>query len=105
MDSSTSEPQIGRDHETLRAYWQQQGERGAQLESQRLQVSNFVIASSVVALGVISASEDPEARVVIGIGIAVALFNTMAAIYSWRSDQWSGLYKERAKQVLKENWN
>jgi hypothetical protein len=104
MTSSVPPPLPGQDPETLRAYWLHHGQRGAELEQQRLQVSNFVVASSVVALGIVAATDAPNRAVVIVVGLAVALFNLMAWAYSWQSDRWSHYYSERAKRLLEENW-
>lgn len=93
----------GRDAETLRMYWQDQWERNGQLEDQRLQVSNYVTAASVIALGIFAASS-PSSRLVWFATIAILVANVAAAAYSVRSEQWARLHKARARLVLRENW-
>jgi hypothetical protein len=97
-------PPAGRDSETLRAYWLHHRQRSTELEQQRLQVNNFVVASSVVALGIVAATDAPNTAVVVVVGLAVALFNLMAWAYSWQSDRRSHYYSARAQRLLVENW-
>lgn len=97
------ERERGRDPETLRMYWQVQLERNAQLEDQRLGVSNFVVAGSVVALGIFSVNEIPSLTATV-LGAAVVLANLLAAVFSQRSEKWARLHKARAKRLLQENW-
>ena len=94
-----------RDEETLRAYWLYYGQRTAELEQQRLQVSNFVVGSSVVALGIVATSDAPNTAVLVVVTLTVALFNLVACAYSWQSDRWSHYYSQRAKALLHENWS
>jgi hypothetical protein len=102
--TSSVPPPPGQDPETLRAYWLNHRQRSTELEQQRLQVSNFVVASSVVALGIVAATNAPNTAVVVVVGLAVALFNLMAWAYSWQSDRWSHYYSARAQHLLEGNW-
>jgi hypothetical protein len=96
--------ELGRDPETLRLYWRLQWDRNAQLEEQRLSVSNFVVAGSVVALGIFAATPAATGLTAWLLAIAVAVSNVLAAIYSNRSEQWARLHKARASKLLTENW-
>jgi len=93
----------GRDPETLRMYWALQWERNAQLEEQRLGVSNFVIAGSVVGLGIFAVG-DASPIVAWILALAVALSNVFALVHSLRSESWARLHKARARQLLEDNW-
>ncbi len=90
--------------EPLLAYWESQWRRNAELEDQRLQVTNFVVAASVVAIGAAAVSPPTERWLLIVVGLAVAGANVMALAYSRRSAQWARVHKQRARLVLKENW-
>ena len=104
VSPSSLEP--GRDPQTLLVYWESQWRRNAEFEQQRLQVSNFVIAASVIALGLMArTSTKPSTWVIVVVGAAVALSNVMGILYSWRSSQWARLHKARAKAVLVDNWD
>ena len=85
-------------------YWLAQWQRNAELEDQRLQVSNFVIAASVVGLGLLAASETAGDLALRTVGAAVALSNVMAIVYSGRSAQWARVHKQRARLLLEREW-
>lgn len=94
----------GRDPDTLRMYWQAQWDRNAQLEEQRLSVSNYVIAGSVAALGIFSVGSAATPRAAFFLAVAVAVINLLAVVYGLRSEQWARLHKIRAREVLTRNW-
>lgn len=100
----SSVPEPGREPETLRLYWQIQWERNAQFEDQRLQVSNFVIAASTIAVGLIAAGGDTKRSTVWLVAVAVAVSNVLATMYSMRSAQWARFHKARADRLLEDNW-
>jgi hypothetical protein len=92
------------DEETLRMYWTAQWERNGQLEEQRLQVSNFVIASSMIGLGLFVSSGALKLTVALTACLAIGLSNVMAIVYSWRSAQWARVHKKRARLLLEDKW-
>lgn len=94
----------GRDPETLRIYWQLQWERNSQFEGQRLNVSNYVIGASVIALGIFSVTTAASAVAAYVSAGAVAATNLLAIAYNLRSEQWARMHKDRARQVLGMNW-
>ncbi|MDO8362771.1 MAG: hypothetical protein Q7V88_07730 [Actinomycetota bacterium] len=85
-------------------YWESQWTRNSEFEDQRLQVTNFVVAASVVALGAMAVAAASERWMLVVVGISVLLANLMALSYSFRSAQWARVHKQRARLVLEENW-
>jgi hypothetical protein len=85
-------------------YWQLQWERNAQLEEQRLSVSNYVIGASVVALGIFSVTTATSSLAAYVLAIAVAVTNVLAIVYGLRSEQWARMHKNRARSLLEANW-
>ena len=94
----------GRDPETVRTYWLSQWDRIGRLEDQRLQFSNFVIAASVVAIGLNVGADTSSSTAVLVLG-AVAASNLMAWLYSSRSDRWVDMHRRRADLLVEENWS
>jgi hypothetical protein len=92
------------DAETLRLYWQVQLERNAQLEEQRLSVSIFVVAGSVVAIGIFASQTVSTRSTMWLVASAIVRVNVFALIYSIRSEQWARFHKERARRLADENW-
>jgi hypothetical protein len=93
----------GRDPETLRVYWLAQWDRVARLEDQRLQFSNFVVAGSVVAIGLNATSATSISTAVV-VAAMVATTNLIAWLYNWRSDRWLRMHHRRANLLIEENW-
>src|SRR5262245_58218487 len=93
----------GRDPETLRAYWLAQWERVGRLEDQRLQFSHFVVAASVVAVG-LGAAADSSAWTTAAVSFAVAATNVVALLYSAWSDRWVQMHRDRSDLIVEENW-
>ena len=67
-------------------------------------MSNFVIAASVVAIGV-SAASSATFGVLVVLAVVVALANALAYGYSVRSGQWARVHKHRADFILADNWS
>lgn len=86
-------------------YWASQWERNSQLEDQRLSVSNFVVAGSVVALGIFAAGSTASTATAWILASAVAAANLVALGYSARSEQWARLHKARARWLVEDNWD
>jgi len=86
--------------ETYRAYYQLQYQRIAQHESGRLQVSNFVVAASVVALGILALPIGNVCLAAYGVPLSVVAVNSFAIIYATRSRHWVKLHQARAAKVL-----
>lgn len=80
-------------------YWQTQYERVAQHENGRYQVSAFVLAGSLVALGVISAGDD-SAWVRWVAALSVAAINLLAVVFIRGERRWVKVHQNRAAAAL-----
>lgn len=96
----TQGPLDPHDAETYRAYYLLQYERIAQHEGQRLQVSNFVVAGSVVGLGVVATDPSHLSTAAFFVPIAIVLVNALAIVYAWNSRKWVKFHQSRARAVL-----
>jgi hypothetical protein len=90
------------DVETLRMYYSMQYQRIAQHESGRLQVSNFVVAASVIALGLLVLPKKDVSWSTSVVPLAVTVVNTLAILYSRQARFWVKLHQARAEAVLTE---
>jgi hypothetical protein len=82
-------------------FWEAQWRRNSEFEDQRLQMTNFVVAASVVALGAMAASIATDRWLLFVVGGRIFAANVMAAGYSFRSAQWARVHKQRARLVLR----
>jgi hypothetical protein len=89
------------DKETWRAYYVLQYERVAQHEKGRLQVTNTILAASVVALGLTTLAFGEVIKWLAVAPFAVALVNLFAFIYVRHAREWVKLHQARARAVLK----
>jgi hypothetical protein len=94
-----------RDCEMLRLYWQVQWDRIGRLEDQRLQYSNFVIAASVVTIGLSVTAEGVRPWTLSLVAMSVMVANLLAALYSLQSEKWVQMHRRRSDLILEENWN
>lgn len=100
--SGDGESPASTDRDSLRLYYSIQYQRIAQHENGRLQVGNFVVAASVVALGLLALPQGGVSAPIKFVPLAVAFVNFVAIIYSFRSRYWVKLHQGRAKAVLAE---
>jgi hypothetical protein len=92
------EPEV--DPGTLQAYYLLQYERMAQHETGRLQLSNFVVAASVVALGAAAAPTKNGPWLPIIVAAAVVVANVVANAYAVNSRRWVKVHQRRASFAL-----
>jgi hypothetical protein len=88
--------------DTYWAYYELQFERVAAFESYRLQVSNFVLAGSVVAIGLLAtpSGKNADTRVAFVVCLALLLVNLLAMIFSANARRWVKVHQMRAKEAL-----
>jgi hypothetical protein len=105
-DAMGSGPAIGQwssnEEEVLRAYYLLQYERVEHHETHRLEVSNYVIGSSIVGLGFLSSFHGRPGAAWASVPIAIALINLLAILYAMRSRYWVDRHLERAHMALRE---
>lgn len=89
------------EEEALRFYYRLQYERVEHHETHRLEVSNYVIAASIVGLGFLGSSRGRPAAWA-GIPVAIALINLLAILYAMRSRYWVDRHLNRAHKARKE---
>lgn len=92
------------DAEMLRMYWHTQWERVAKLEENRLQVSNFVVAASIVALGLVLGANKGSAWVVGITCVGVVLANLSAAWHCDRTERSVRMHRARSDDLLQHFW-
>lgn len=92
------------DMEMLRLYWHAQWERVAKLEENRLHLSNFVVAASIVSMGLTIATERSFAWIVALVGGAVVLSNLTAIWYCDRTERSIRMHLARSDVLLQEYW-
>jgi len=86
--------------EVLRSYYRLQYERVEQHETHRLQVSNYVIAASIVGLGFLGSSRGRSGAAWAGFAVVIALINLLAILYTMRSRYWVDRHLNRAHMAL-----
>jgi hypothetical protein len=67
-----------------------------------LQVSNYVVAASVVALGLLALPNEDLSGYYVAVPIAVAVVNVLAVLYARQSRKWVKLHQARAHTALAE---
>lgn len=83
------------------AYYELQYERVAAFETARLQVTSFVVAGSLVALGLfVGGNEKASLQVVSVAGLGVIVVNLLAMAFSTNSRYWVKRHQARAEQIL-----
>jgi hypothetical protein len=82
------------------AYYLLQYERIAYHENGRLQFTNFVVAASVIALGVITASADDRVLLPLVVALTVVAANIVAIFYTVNSRRWVKVHQRRAAAAL-----
>jgi hypothetical protein len=92
------------DFEMRRIYWQAQWDRIGRLETNRLQVSNFVVAASIVALGLNVGAKDLPTAAFRLIAAAVAACNALVIWYCDRTERSIRMHQDRSNLLLSENW-
>lgn len=84
------------------AYYLLQVQRQNQHETNRLIVSNFVLAGSLAAVGFIAGGDkvlpDPVLLIILSF---VGVLNFLAALYAQQSRYWVKVHQERAGRVLR----
>jgi hypothetical protein len=102
VDQESDLPMDVDEMERYWAYYELQYERVGAHESNRLQVSNFVLAGSVVALGLLAQSGTKSTPwVALVVSVAVILVNALAILFSGNSRNWVKIHQERAAEALK----
>jgi hypothetical protein len=95
-------PWPSNEKEVLRAYYLLQHERVEHHETHRLEVSNYVIAASIVGLGFLGSSRGRLGAAWAGFSVVIALINLLAILYAMRSRYWVDRHLNRAHAVLRE---
>jgi hypothetical protein len=90
------------EEEVLRAYYLLQYERVEHHETHRLEVSNYVIAASIVGLGFLGSSRSRPGVAWVSIPVVIALINLLAILYAMRSWYWVDRHLGRAHMALQE---
>lgn len=95
------------DLQSARMYYRSQYERVGRHETNRLTFSNYVIAASFVALGVLAGSgsnqgflELPGTLPRAAVTSVVALANVFAIMFAFRSRYWIKIHLERVRYTL-----
>jgi len=107
-DSSSARPtRDEQDLQSARMYYTSQYERVGRHETNRLTFSNYVIAASFVALGLLAGSasrqgflELPGSLPRATVTSVVALANVFAIMFAFRSRYWVRIHLERVRFVL-----
>jgi hypothetical protein len=105
-DSSSVRPAHDElDLQSARMYYTSQYERVGRHEANRLTFSNYVIAASFVALGLLAGAESKQGFLPGGIPraavtIVVALANVFAILFAFRSRYWAEIHRKRVDCVL-----
>ena len=93
--------------ESARMYYTAQYERAGRHETNRLTFSNYVIAASFLALGLLAGSEGKQGVLKIpggipraAVTIAVALANVFAILFAFRSRYWVKIHLARVNRAL-----
>ena len=100
MSAAQSGAQV--DGETFRMYYTLQYTRIAQHENGRLQVSNYIVAASVVALGLLALPKSGLSRLYVAAPVAVAIVNLLAILYARQSRRWVKFHQARAHLALEQ---
>jgi hypothetical protein len=95
-----AEAPVPEERELWQAYYLLQYQRMAQHENGRLQVSNYVVAASVVALGALSVPKEIPPLTASVVALAVILGNAFALVYAATARRWVKAHQERAGRVL-----
>ncbi len=82
------------------SYYELQYVRVAAHESYRLQVSSFVLAGSVAALGLLAAKDKPEFEVLLAAAAGIVAVNAFAIAFSTNSRKWVKVHQARASDAL-----
>ena len=91
----------GDSSDTYRVYWQVQYDRVAQHENGRYQVSAYVLAGSLVALGFITqSSAQGWVRLIATAG--VAMVNVLAVVFIAGERRWIKVHQARAAAALQK---
>jgi hypothetical protein len=90
------------EEEVLRAYYLLQYERVEHHETHRLEVSNYVIAASIVGLGILGSSHGRSGAAWVSVPAVIALINLLAILYAMRSRYWVDCHLGRAHMALRE---
>jgi hypothetical protein len=88
------------EREFYQHYYLMQNQRQGQHETKSLTVSNFVLAGSLVGLGLIIGEEKIQPLHLLSILALIAIVNLMAWIYIKRSRYWVRVHQERATWAL-----
>src|SRR5687768_8662090 len=85
----------------VRTYYERQNDRIKALEEQRLTITNIVVSLSVVAF-TFGFQGLNNLTVINGIGLPMLIItlNLFAALYIWRTSQYIGVLRNKAKEVL-----
>lgn len=83
------------------AYYLLQSQRQSQHETNRLTVSNFILAGSLVALGLAINSKYASGVQLMSLVISVVAVNLLAILYARRSRIWVKVHQTRANYALK----
>jgi hypothetical protein len=79
-----------------------QYERVEHHETHRLEVSNYVIAASIVGLGFFGSSGGRTGAAWATVPVVIALINLLAILYAMRSRYWVDRHLGRAHMALRE---
>lgn len=82
------------------AYYLVQVQRRANHETNRLAVSNFILAGSLVGIGLVAGKDPGPEQVLWPILIGICLVNVLAVLYIRRSRSWVKVHQERAGWAL-----
>jgi hypothetical protein len=102
LDSSLDKHWTDDSRETLRMYYTVQYARATQHETLRIQVSNYVVGSSVVAMGLVATIGDAGRFVRLAVALALVAINGLAILYVRRSRYWANLHLARVRATLRE---
>lgn len=91
----------GEERDFYQAYYLVQIQRQSQHETNRLMVSNFIIAGSLAAIGLAVNSKTVSNFQLITLVSAVVVLNLLAALYAYRSRIWVKVHQARANHALK----
>lgn len=91
---------IDKERDFYQSYYLLQSQRQHQHETNRLTVSNFILAGSLAALGFTAGKEGLPGSVVVIVLVAVVLVNLLAVVYARQSRYWVKVHQARAGEVL-----
>lgn len=89
-----------KERDFYQAYYLLQSQRQSQHETNRLTVSNFILAGSLVALGLAFSSKYVSSFQLTVLLVAVVAVNLLAMLYAARSRTWVKVHQARANHAL-----